>query len=200
MVGRGFLSRFSGKFLQEVVPVVLASVIGTLLVNQYARRAPAPAVVVQPPPPADDVFQALRDEHQLIVDYLKRDIEAKPAAPQPATPAKPRPAKAAAEKLAPRSPARPVPAKAIEPGDDPPLAPDFASVPAPAPILAALPAPSYQILAADVLAGSSGMVDAVRGWAFAAADMPRRAFADRFVGDPPRPPSDIPWPAPPRPH
>ena len=76
----GFLSKVSGKFVHEVVPVALASVVGILLVNHYSHRAALPAVVVQPPPPppaADAVFQALQDEHQLVVDYLKREADAK---------------------------------------------------------------------------------------------------------------------------
>ena len=73
----GFLSKASTKFFHEVAPVALASVIGTMLVNHYSHRVTAPSVVVQPPP--DALLQTLHHEHQLIVDYLKRDAETKQA-------------------------------------------------------------------------------------------------------------------------
>ena len=58
--------------------MALASVTGTLLVNHYSVRAAAPVVVqsAAAPPGADAIFAALRDEHQLVVDYLKRDVDA----------------------------------------------------------------------------------------------------------------------------
>lgn len=111
----GFLSKASSKFFHEMAPVALASVIGTILVNHYTHHpAPAPVVVQSPPLPPDAIVQTLHDEHQLIVDYLKRDAEAKqvmseagslaqaaPAAPAAKDgPAKPR--AASGEKAPPR--------------------------------------------------------------------------------------------------
>ena len=48
----GMISKISSKFFHEVMPVVLASVIGTMLVNHYSRQPASPSVVVQAPPPA----------------------------------------------------------------------------------------------------------------------------------------------------
>ena len=79
----GLISKVSSKFFHEVIPVALASVIGTMLVNHYSRQAASPSVIVQePPPPAarDAMFQTLHDEHELIVDYLRRDADAQHAA------------------------------------------------------------------------------------------------------------------------
>ncbi len=79
----GLISKVSSKFFHEVIPVALASVIGTMLVNHYSRQAASPSVTVQePPPPAvrDAMFQTLHDEHELIVDYLRRDADAQHAA------------------------------------------------------------------------------------------------------------------------
>ena len=55
-----FISKISSKFLHEVMPVALASVMGTMLVNHYTRQPASPSVVVQAPPPpvsADAVLQ-----------------------------------------------------------------------------------------------------------------------------------------------
>src|SRR3984957_15034983 len=111
-------SRFSiqgfHKFFHEVAPVALASVIGTMLVNHYSHSMTPAPVVFQPPSPPDAIVQTLNDEHQLIIDYLKRDAEARqamsgegsqggeaPTAPAAKDgPAKPR--VASGEKVAPR--------------------------------------------------------------------------------------------------
>jgi hypothetical protein len=77
----GTISKISSKFFHEVMPVVLASVIGTILVNHYSRQPISPPVVVQATPPAsaEAMFQTLRDEQVLIADYLRRDAEQGPA-------------------------------------------------------------------------------------------------------------------------
>ncbi len=46
----GLISKVSSKFFHEVIPVALASVIGTMLVNHYSRQAASPSVTVQVPP------------------------------------------------------------------------------------------------------------------------------------------------------
>jgi len=73
------ISKISSKFFHEVMPVALASVIGTMLVNHYSRQPISPPVVVQATPPAsaEAMFQTLRDEQVLIADYLRRDADAK---------------------------------------------------------------------------------------------------------------------------
>ena len=75
----GMISKISSKFFHEVMPVALASVIGTMLVNHYSRQPISPPVVVQATPPAsaEAMFQTLRDEQVLIADYLRRDADAK---------------------------------------------------------------------------------------------------------------------------
>src|SRR5260370_31465481 len=76
----GLISKVSSKFFHEAMPGVLASVMGTVLVNHYSRAPGSQPVIVQAAPApasADAVFQALRDEHTLITDYLKRDADAK---------------------------------------------------------------------------------------------------------------------------
>ena len=106
----GFVSKISGKFFQEIMPVAIASVIGTLLVNHYSHRSASPPIVVQPPPPPPDpMLQTLHDEHELTVDYLKRDAEAlrvanagqdnAPAATPPTSAVKVRPQKVRTARL-----------------------------------------------------------------------------------------------------
>jgi hypothetical protein len=172
----GFLSKASTKFFHEVAPVALASVIGTILVNRYSHGAAPASIVVQPPPqPPDALVQTLRDEHQLIVDYLKRHAEAKQAisdeeglarAAQAAPAAKDGPAKprvAIVEKPMPR------PRPKAEKSQDPlPLAlrPDLAAMPAPEPP----PAP------AGLIAEGSNMAEAIGGFAAAAWRYPGQAL------------------------
>jgi hypothetical protein len=170
-----FLYKVSGKFLHEVVPVALASVVGMLLVNHYTRGGASPAIVVQPPAPpaaADAVLHALEDEHRLIVDCLKRDADAKRAADQaglaespPLSPMKERPKvrSASAEKRPPLPPQRPT-LESEKPAREPmQLGPDLANLPHPA-------APGYpQAIPAVVMARSTEVAGAVRDWVVSAA-------------------------------
>jgi hypothetical protein len=71
------LARFVGKFVLDILPAVLASVIGGLLFTQYQLSR------VAPPPPAEqmspasaEVLALVRDEHEAIVGYLKSQIAA----------------------------------------------------------------------------------------------------------------------------
>ena len=135
----GLLSKASTKFFHEVTPVALASVIGTVIVNHYSHGAAPPPVIVQPPPHLPDaVVETLRDEHQLIIDYLKRDAQAKQATTDEGGPGRTataapavketptRPRVASTEKTGPR------PRPKAETVQDPlPLGPDLASLPAP---------------------------------------------------------------------
>jgi hypothetical protein len=180
MDGLGFLSKASSKFLHEVAPVALASVIGTVLVNHYSHSAAPAPVVFQPLRPPDAMIQTLRDEHQLIVDYLKRDAETKPvmseegssgrAAPV-APPAKDGPAKpraASGEKASPR--VRPRAEKALDPM---PLGPDLAS----------LPAPESPPMMASLVAEGSNTASAIGGFALAAWQYPGRALPKLSLAD-----------------
>jgi hypothetical protein len=191
----GMISKTSSKFFHEVMPVALASVIGTMLVNHYSRQPPSPSVVVQAPPPAarEAMVQTLRDEHELIVDYLRRDADAQRAAeaardrPPPAAPAvEDRPNKVrlvSAEKGAPRPPPRPASEKAIAARDPEPLAPVL--------VVTATPLPPAEPAAAKA-ANHPGVVDSVRDWIVNVSLAPARALAPRlFFGDRPTPPVPV---------
>jgi hypothetical protein len=72
-----FLARFVGKFVFDILPAALASVIGGFLFTQYQLGRAAP------PPPAEHVSPAsaevlalVRDEHDAIVGYLKSQMTA----------------------------------------------------------------------------------------------------------------------------
>jgi hypothetical protein len=190
----GTISKISSKFFHEVMPVVLASVIGTILVNHYSRQPISPPVVVQATPPAsaEAMFQTLRDEQVLIADYLRRDADAKreadaardrgPSAP-PAVedrPNKVRPV--SAEKAAARPPAKPQSEKTIAARDPAP--------PQPAPVVVALPAPAEP--AEAPAAKHAGVVGTVRDWIVNASGAPARALAPRLFSDPPTPPMPVP--------
>ena len=172
----GFFSKASTKFFHEVAPVALASVIGTILVNHYSHlAAPASVVVQQPAPPPDAILQTLHDEHQLIVDYLKRDAEARQAMTDKESLARAAPA-APAAKDAPAKPRvafveKPMPRprpKAEKPQDPLPLAlgPDLAATPAPEPP----PAP------AGLIAEGSNIAGAIGGFVAAAWRYPGQAL------------------------
>jgi hypothetical protein len=190
----GMISKTSSKFFHEVMPVALASVIGTMLVNHYSRQPASPSIVVQAPPPAarEAMFQTLRDEHELIVDYLRRDADAQRAAeaardrPPPAAPAvEDRPNKVrlvSAEKAAPHPPQKSAPEKAIAPRDPEPLAPVLA--------VTATPLPPAESVAATP-AKSAGVVDSVRDWIVNVSLTPARALAPRLFGDRPTPPMPV---------
>ena len=183
----GFLSKASTKFFHEVAPVALASVIGTMLVNHYSHSMTPAPVVFQPPSPPDAIVQTLNDEHQLIVDYLKRDAEARQAmsgegsqgwAAPTAPAAKDGPAKprvASGEKAAPRM--RPKVQKALDPL---PLGPDIASP----------PAPESPPAAAGLIAEGSNMASAVGDFVVAAWQYPGRALPKLSLADLPA----APWP------
>lgn len=71
------LARFVGKFVLDILPAALASVIGGFLFTQYQLGHAAP------PPPAEQVSPAsaevlalVRDEHDAIVGYLKSQMTA----------------------------------------------------------------------------------------------------------------------------
>ena len=140
-----------------------------------------------PPSPPDAIVQTLNDEHQLIIDYLKRDAEARQAmsgegsqgwAAPTAPAAKDGPAKprvASGEKAAPRP--RPKVQKALDPL---PLRPDIASP----------PAPESPPAAAGLIAEGSNMASAVGGFVVAAWQYPGRALPKLSLADLPA----APWP------
>jgi hypothetical protein len=177
----GFLSKASTKFFHEVTPVALASVIGTVLVNHYSHgTAPQPIIVQPPPHPLDAVVETLRDEHQLIVDYLKRDAQAKQATTDEGGPGRTataapavkegptRPRVASKEKTGPR------PRPKAETVQDPlPLGPDLASP----------PAPESPPAAANLILEGSNIVGAVGGLVAAAWEYPGQALPKLSLAD-----------------
>jgi len=67
------LARFLGKLVLEVLPAALASVIGGFLFTQYQfghSAAPQP-VAEQAAPASAEMMQVVRDEHAMILDFLK---------------------------------------------------------------------------------------------------------------------------------
>ena len=180
----GLISKISSKFFHEVMPVALASVIGTMLVNYYSRHPASPSVVVQaaqPPASAEAVLQTLHDEHALIVDYLRRDADAKrdvDAALDRGSSGAPagedRTSKirtVSAELAAPPPPSRPAHERQIAVHDPEPLAPALAVTAAP------LPPPAKSVAAKS--AGSAGVAETAREWAVNVSAWPSQVLALR---------------------
>jgi hypothetical protein len=77
--GRGvpILTRFVGKFILDIMPAALASVIGGFLFTQYHFGHSAPKPVLEQVTPASAEMMALvREEHATIIDYLKAQMAA----------------------------------------------------------------------------------------------------------------------------
>jgi len=76
--GMPLLVRFFSKFVLDILPAALASVIGGLLFAHYdwsQIRAPAPAAERAAPASAE-MMQLVRDEHAAVVSYLKAQVAA----------------------------------------------------------------------------------------------------------------------------
>ncbi len=71
-----WLARFFGKLVLDILPAALASVIGGFLFTQYhsVHTAQPQLVEVQPAPP--EMMAMVRDEHALIINYLKAQMAA----------------------------------------------------------------------------------------------------------------------------
>lgn len=70
------LARFFGKFVFDVLPAALASVIGGFLFTQYHSGRTAPPPAEQMSPASAEVLALVRDEHEAIVGYLKAQMAA----------------------------------------------------------------------------------------------------------------------------
>jgi hypothetical protein len=75
---RSVLRRFLGKLVIDVLPAALASVIGGFLITQYQFNH---AVALRPAaeqaaPASAEMMQFVRDEHAMIIDYLKTQMAA----------------------------------------------------------------------------------------------------------------------------
>jgi hypothetical protein len=71
------MAKFASKFVHELLPVALASVIGALVVNHYGRQPASPSIVVQAQPSASEtaIAQSLHEDHELIASFMKRSEE-----------------------------------------------------------------------------------------------------------------------------
>ena len=71
------LARFVGKFVLDILPAALASVIGGFLFTQYQLgRSAAPAPTEHISPASAETFALVREEHDAIVGYLKSQMTA----------------------------------------------------------------------------------------------------------------------------
>jgi hypothetical protein len=71
-----FLARFVGKFVLDILPAALASVIGGFLFTQYQLGRAAPPPAEQMSPASAQVLALVRDEHEAIIGYLKSQMAA----------------------------------------------------------------------------------------------------------------------------
>jgi hypothetical protein len=75
--GTPLLARFLGKFVLDIMPAALASVIGGFLFTQFHFGHTASKPVLEQVTPASAEMMALvRDEHAMMVDYLKTQMAA----------------------------------------------------------------------------------------------------------------------------
>ena len=72
------LARFLAKFTLDILPAALASVIGGFLFTQYqfGHTAPAHPPAEQVTPASAEMMTLVRDEHAMILDYLKAQMAA----------------------------------------------------------------------------------------------------------------------------
>ena len=75
--GAPFLARFVGKFILDIMPAALASVIGGFLFTQYQfGHTPAKPALEQVTPASAEMMALVRDEHAMIINYLKTQMAA----------------------------------------------------------------------------------------------------------------------------
>jgi hypothetical protein len=72
-----FMTKVSSRFAYEILPVTTASVIGAMLVNHYSHQPLSPPIVIQAPQSASEaaMVQSLREEHEFIASFVKRNQE-----------------------------------------------------------------------------------------------------------------------------
>ena len=71
-----WLGRFFSKFVLDILPAALASVIGGFLFTQYHFDHAAPPQLVDVQPASPEMMAMVRDEHALIMSYLKAQTAA----------------------------------------------------------------------------------------------------------------------------
>jgi hypothetical protein len=74
---RSHLRRFARKIVSDVVPGALASVMAAVLVAHYwaSPQPPARLEPVRMVPPGEQIVAMIRDEHALMMDFLKQEQE-----------------------------------------------------------------------------------------------------------------------------
>jgi hypothetical protein len=72
------LARFASKFMLDILPAALASVIGGFLFTQYqfGRAAPPQPALERISPASAEVLALVRDEHAAIISYLNLQMAA----------------------------------------------------------------------------------------------------------------------------
>jgi hypothetical protein len=68
------IRRFFAKVVHDVLPAALASLIGGFLLTHYGFGRPAAPVLEQAAPASPEMMGLLRDEHALVVNYLKAQL------------------------------------------------------------------------------------------------------------------------------
>jgi hypothetical protein len=201
------MTKLSSRFAYEILPVTTASVIGAMLVNHFSHQPPSPPIVIQAPPSAseDAMVQSLREEHELIAAFIKRNQENASDAERPGSDVtevaslappplslvdpplpEPRPAQKAAARLAPKLTARKKPplAEAPAPQPDPPAIASEAP-----PLLLASPPPPAHIEFEPRERRIIRVASALGGWVADVAQAPARvAFIPRWPDWPSMPP------------
>ncbi len=71
-----WLARFLGKLVLDILPAALASVIGGFLFTQYHSGHTTPPQLVDVQPASPEMMAMVRDEHALIINYLKVQMAA----------------------------------------------------------------------------------------------------------------------------
>ncbi len=71
-----WLARFFGKLVLDILPAALASVIGGFLFTQYHIVHTAQPQLVDVQPASPEMMAMVRDEHALIINYLKAQMAA----------------------------------------------------------------------------------------------------------------------------
>jgi hypothetical protein len=75
MLRRLFHSRFFSKLFYELLPAAIVSVLGTFLINKYARPTDPPPQPVAEAPANAELVRLLREQQAMLADYLKKTAE-----------------------------------------------------------------------------------------------------------------------------
>jgi hypothetical protein len=178
------MGKLASRFVHELLPVALASVIGTLFVNHYARQPASPSVVVQAQPSSSEnaIAQSLREERELIASFMKstqdRETDHKhsesvgavvasvaPLPPFVADPPIPEPRPATAPKALARLAPKVAVRKKLAPTEAPTSELDLANVASESPPMLASSPPAAQLEFEPRVRPIMRLAGAVRGWA-----------------------------------